>query len=302
MKKVIAFIGVLVFIAVFTLSCQKVEGPRERRELTEAEKARCKELWEGRPDKDYTKEEERYLREVCRIPWGHEPDELVNIMTWWRDEDDHWEMMYYKIDLIMNLRQTWRPEVIDALKRIALESRYVQLRERATIALHKIDRKKYLPIIKEVLRKEVEEWGVTPESRKTVIYWAGRILSEEGEYEYAFPYLMKAKVFRISVKRRDRRAIPYMYEALKDKDDYVRIHAASGLSEMGEKNDEIFNTVIEFIEHEEKGHLALAIIVLGELGDERGLPILERLVKKNIPYISDEAKRAIKVIESRRDK
>ena len=308
MKKAFAFIAMFALIAGFILSCQKAEGPRERRELTEAEKARCKELWEGRPDKDYTKEERRYLREVCRIPWAKAPEELVDVMRWWRDEDDHWEMMYYHINDIMRLRQTWKPEVIEALKRIALESEYVQLRERATIALHEIGGRKYLPLIKEVLRREVEERGVTPESRKTVIYWAGRILSEEGEYEYAFPYLMKAKVFRISSKRKDRRAVPYAMKALKDKDEGIRLDAAGVLIRAGgvEDREKAFEALVDILENsKDGGYVDQAIYWLGELEDERAVPVLKKSLSRFDPekdYKYDSVLKALKKIEERKKK
>jgi hypothetical protein len=278
---------------------------------------RCQELMKKRSEAtDFkgglTPEEEDYLRDACRIPISRSPLDTIKVLKWWRDEDGYEDMMWVNIDELIGYAGLPGVEltgVIEPLKNIALNSKFPSLRERAVIALHKIDNKKSIPILKEVLRKEVKERGVTKENRTTIISLVGEILSEEGEYEFAFPYIMQAQVFYISAKRNDRRAIPYMYKTLQTPDPCIRVITAFALVSMQEKNDAIFKALLRSLEETrylanskkpgDPGCRLKAVQILGDLQDYRALPLLEELQKKEFsgPYVNKVIKEAIRKIK-----
>lgn len=276
---------------------------------------RCQELMKKRSEStDFkgglTPEEEDYLRDVCRIPISRSPIDTIKVLKWWSDEDGYENMMWVNIDELIGYAGLHGVEltgIIKPLKNIALNSKFPLLRERAMLVLYKMDKEKSIPLIKEILRKEVEEREITKESRSYVITKLGMILTEEEEYEYAFPYLMKASVFEISAERNDRQAIPYMYKALRDRDAFVRISSAFWLAEMGERNEDIFSTLTHFLrETHDKRHVntmefpypayrSIAVRALGLLKDKRAIPLLEMLIKdKSVVGDAEEALEAIR--------
>ena len=282
---------------------------------------RCAALMKKRSEaSDFTgglaNSEENYLRDVCKIPITRSLSDILNVLKWWKDEYGYEDMMYVNIDELCGFLKIPGSElagVVEPIKNIALNSKFPLLRERAVIALHEItreksiptfiDRKKSIPIIKEVLRKEVEDRGVTKENRRSVIYWAGRILDEEGEYEYAFPYLMKAKIFEISSKAGDKRALPHARAALNSTEELLRLDAALCLIRIGDKTDRekiIATTSTILRSSKDGGYQDGAIYILGELRDPRGLPILNEQLKYLDPkkdYKYDSTLKAIKKIE-----
>lgn len=282
---------------------------------------RCMELMKKRSEStDFsgglTGGEEDYLRDICRIPITRSLHDIISVLKWWKDEYGYENMMYVNIDELSGFLKIPGSElagVVKPLKNIALNSKFPLLRERALIALHDItreksiptfiDRKKSIPIIKEVLRKEVAVRGVAKENRR-VVYWAGEILAEEGEYEYAFPYLMKAAIFEISSKAGDKRALPYARAALNNIEEGLRLGAALCLVIIGDKTDNkriIATTTVILRTSKDGGYQDQAIFILGELRDAQALPVLKKQLETLDPkkdYKYDNTLKAIRKIEN----
>ena len=201
----------------------------------------------------------------------------------------------------VNLHAIWEP-----LKNLALNSKFPQIRERSILALYEIDKIKSIPVLKDALRKEVEERGVERANRWSAIYQVGWILSKEGEYEYAFPYLMKAKMFREALKKNDRGAIPFLKEALSDKDEEIKVDAALGLIQFGEEKEKTFRVLVTFLnetntkvnQHGAYGaYRGFAIKGLRALKDKRAISVLETAYKHDYEINKEEITAAISEIQ-----
>lgn len=211
------------------------------------------------------------------------------MLQWWRDEDGYEDIMSdnfsYRAKHIGN--KFWlRHKIKEPLKNLALNSKHAFLRQTAIVTLYDMNNKKFIPFFKDLIKKEVEERGVTDNNRQ-VIKVIGEYLSEQGEYEYAFQYLMKAKLFEESSKRNDRRAIPYMYAALKNDDPCYVVLTAWDLVEMGEKNTVVYEAIIKMLEDTKKqakdvaGCRANAVQVLGKLKNRKAIPLLNKLLQED---------------------
>ncbi|OGW31621.1 MAG: hypothetical protein A2X59_00910 [Nitrospirae bacterium GWC2_42_7] len=335
MKKIIFILMALLLASFLFTACQKAKEPEGKKEEQVQEKqlaqqiqkeeinkqlsetkrpieketplkrpAGCDEAYKNylkKANEQITEKEKEYLLDICKIPIRRHGEDKLSPLKWWKDEYGYEDEIYEALNYVIKMEEysNVKPEYIEPIKNIALNSKFSKLKERAIIVLHGIDKKKSIPILKEVLRKEVEEREITEERRRLPIIWAGRLLSKEGEYEYAFPYLMKAKVFEISAIRRDRRAITYMYIALKDKDPRVRIDSAWWLAEIGERSEELFLNVTACL-RDQRCDKYYAIEILGKLKDKRAIPNLEEVIKeenihavdaqKSIDFIKDETK------------
>lgn len=300
------------------INIEKKPITQEPTRLTVKKPERCKELMEKRSKAtDFkgglTSKEEDYLRAVCRIPISRSPIDTIRILKWWKDEDGYDDMMWVNLDELAHFVKWPGAEltgVVEPIKNIALNSKFPLLREQAVIALHEItreksiptfiDKKKSIPIFKEVLRREVEEREITNESRQSIIKAVGYILSKEGEYDYAFPYLMKAKIFEFSTDRGDLNALEYIKTALTENDEGLKLQAALSLLRLGkEENRElIFKTAVTVLRTSKDGaYRDIAIYILTELKDKRALPVLEEQLRIENSYIKDNILKSIQIIK-----
>jgi hypothetical protein len=289
---------------------QKENLPLEPKSFTEQikdEPAKCQEIWDKKNNGVMTEEESLIMRHECRIPFADKAEDISDILRWWKDEDGYAIFMYDNIQALEQLPKHWTPAVRTSLKNIALNSQFYNLRERAIIALYNMDKKKSIPFIKEVLKWEIEIWGAERTVGLKSVRAAGRILTEAGEYDYAFPYLMKANYFKISVDRNDSQAIPFMRKALKMEDDSIKVKAAWGLSKFNIDREEVFSSLADYIERTnneefaESGIRSTAIHTLGEMRDKRAIPILREAYKYEGPYDKQYIDQAIEDMKGTRE-
>jgi HEAT repeat protein len=66
---------------------------------------------------------------------------------------------------------------------------------------------------------------------------------------------------------------------------------------MGEKREVIYAALVDYIKNNEQG-VGTAITALGRLGNERAIPLLEKIAKGNDAYLSKKAQSAIAAIKT----
>jgi hypothetical protein len=323
MKKIIIILLALLTAVFIFSSCQKTQEAKRSKEqqtqkdeisrtlpskdqtISALEKSKqmsdeCQKIWAKRPK--FSRDDKEILWKTCRIPWAETPGELSDILEWWKDEDGYEDIM--STNFWYRVRGDWEKiKAIEPLKNMALNSKYQKLRFLAVLSLHDIDKKKFIPLFKEVLKKEVEERGVTKEARGSegVVSATGEILAEEGEYEFAFPYLMKAKIFRMSYLKKDEKAAPFARRALNDKDEKIRLEAAGSLVAIGNEADKktVLGVLGKILETSDRNssYRDSAIYILGELRDKDALPILKKALTVETGYVRNNILKAIKKIE-----
>lgn len=269
-------------------------------ELLAIKPSRCKELMEK---DDNTEEEREYLRNVCSIPLVGNLTDNIKIIKWWKDEDGNVEMMGYVLqDMEENANYPGLEltGIVEPLKNMALESRYYNIRAGALAVLYRMDRNKTKIILKEAIKREAKK-GKTNEEMRSMVFGIGEMLSEEGEYEFAFPYMMKAGVFYQAIGNKDTKAIPFLISALHEDDDYIRTDAAMGLLYLRAHEGEAFEALVDYLKRTNKkakdfngripAQRSFVIRSLGAYKDKRAVPVLEDALKYedtiNINYINE---------------
>ena len=259
-----------------------------------------------------------------------------DVQNWKAEEETRTDFLYTQIQRLGIF--SWFPltkfmPIEEPLKDIVLNSAHPNLRKESLISLYHIYHKKSIPFLKLILSKEVNERDITEVDAQGVIYWTSKLLIEEGEYEFVFPFLMKADVFSFSAELHDKRAIPYMRSALKDPRPFIKISAAFWLCKIGERGDDVFLTLFEYLSKqwemrkEKCQHLSFldeikdtsikekikekihkthecfdaedisAIQALGTLRDKKALPLLRTFLGSEDPIIVNETKQAMAKIE-----
>ncbi len=95
--------------------------------------------------------------------------------------------------------------------------------------------------------------------------------------------LVRASVLKGLGRSGDKDAVPLVEALLKDKQPIVQIYAAQAMFELGYKD--YWNRLIQGAKSEEGYERGASIRVLGELKDQRALPVLEQAAKDSQPSI-----------------
>jgi hypothetical protein len=262
--------------------------------------------------KRIAKKEKLFLWEVCRYPYEKDKKDCVEILKWWTDSDNNHEIVYWSLrhaPYAVKAGLYTKEEVFEIIKPIALKSCYPELREQAIWAVYELYQRESLPFLREILHNEVENRQISDLSRAKPLYWAARFLDEQGEYEYAFLYLMNARIWELSARKRDPRAVPFLQAALQDDHYLDRLYAAVWLSEYPDHSNDVFAILVEFLQKtrasvsfSETGirqARVAAVHALSNLKDDRAIAVLKEELSfaDNNSYQSDEINKAIAKLE-----
>lgn len=234
----------------------------------------------------------------------------IKILSQWRQvgintkDESNQEKFYWVIRHMVDSGKDYS-EAIDILKEIAMYHNNPGIRVGAVIAIFRNDNKKSMPFLKKLLIIEAGKHEIT-EGSIYVTSVCGGILSNNGEYEFAFPYMMKACTFDVAIERKDRRAIPDMRKALSNPLDKVRVKAAYGLVDLNDSREEVLMTLLDFLGRSQDKALdyrsgisadrASAVWMLARLKDRRAIPVLEDALNYEDRIGRDEINKAISII------
>lgn len=89
----------------------------------------------------------------------------------------------------------------------------------------------------------------------------------------------------------DERAIPFLAEALKEEDEEVRFHVARNVGKFGES---AVPYMLDAIDDPDEHVRRYAAWILGNIGDERAVPALEKALEDKSSYVRKGAEQALK--------
>ncbi|MEW6609319.1 MAG: HEAT repeat domain-containing protein [bacterium] len=169
-------------------------------------------------------------------------------------------------DAILDLGRTMDPEgvpfLIDILKNYEKSD---SVRACAASALAITGDKSSIPALKESLRDKSPKVQIS----------SARTLAYLGEKELSFTVLVKAKAFEVFVETNDKRAIPFIKEALEDENAYVRVRASYSLIRLGEEKSIVFPVLIEALNDRDRYLRSCALGALAKIGDEKSIFLIK---------------------------
>lgn len=98
-------------------------------------------------------------------------------------------------------------------------------------------------------------------------------------------------------KQKDRRAVPFLIQALKDPEPNVRVDAVSSLRRL--KAREAVDPLLEFLNKDDKRMKKHVILVLGKIGGEKAVPAIEKALTDEDDGVREAANLALGDLTSR---